>query len=328
VRRRLVLSTIAVVVVVIMVLTIPVLLIVRDAEGGELPNSVVTRLLVIALAAVGAAALLAGVQARQLARPLERLARSASRVGDGDFSAAAPQPSGIEEIDAIARSLRLSANRVDRMLDSERGFTADATHQLRTGLTGIAMRLELLERSDDCDVAAEASAALVQTHELNTTLDELLNVARTGSTKERTEVDLTTLVDHQVADWQQRFAEKRRQVVVTTGITQPVLATPGLVGQVLNVLLDNALRHGRGTVAILVQDSSVLLEDEGPGVTTDRALTLFDRPTDHRAAHGRGLALARRLAESDGGRLELVHHNPPVFRLTLVPVTSGVRPPM
>jgi signal transduction histidine kinase len=328
VRRRLVLSTIAVVAVVIVVLTVPVLLIVRDAEGGDLPGSVVSRLVVIALTAVGAAALLAGVQARQLARPLERLARSASRVGDGDFSAAAPPPSGIEEIDAIARSLRLSANRVDRMLDSERSFTADATHQLRTGLTGIAMRLELLERSSDGEVATEAAAALAQTHELNTTLDELLNVARTGSTKERTEVDLTTLVDHQVADWQQRFAEKRRQVVVTTGTTQPVLATPGLVGQVLNVLLDNALRHGRGTVAILVQDSSVVIEDEGHGIAAASATALFDRPNDHHAAHGRGLALARRLAESDGGRLELLQHRPPVFRLTLVPVTPGVRPPM
>ena len=325
-RRRLVLSTIAVVIVVIIVLTIPVLLIVRDAEGGELRGEVVSRLAVIALAAIAAAALLAGVQARQLARPLERLARSASRVGDGDFSAATVQPSGIEEIDAIARSLRLSANRVDRMLESERGFTADATHQLRTGLTGIAMRLELLERSDNPDIAAEATAALVQTHELNTTLDELLTVARTGSTKERTELDLTTLVDHQVADWQQRFAEKRRQVVVTTGITQHVMATPGLVGQVLNVLLENSLRHGRGTVAILVQDSSVTIEDDGPGVPADSAATLFDRPSDHRAAHGRGLPLARRLAESDGGRLELVQHQPPVFRLTLVPaaITSRV----
>lgn len=321
-RRRLVLSTIAVVVVVIAVLSVPVLLIVRDAEGGELRSDVVVRMVVIALTAIGAAALLAGVQARQLARPLERLARSASRLGDGDFSAAAPQPSGIEEIDEIARSLRLSANRVDRMLDSERGFTGDATHQLRTGLTGIAMRLELLERSKDIDAAAEATAALAQTHELNTTLDELLTVARTGSTKERTELDLSTLVDHQVADWKQRFAEQRRQLVVTTGATQQVMATPGLVGQVLGVLFENSLRHGRGTVAILVQDTSVTIEDDGPGVPPDRVATLFTRPTDHRAAHGRGLALARRLAESDGGRLELVQPSPALFRLTLVPAAS------
>ena len=325
-RRRLVLSTIAVVVVVIVVLTVPVLLIVRDADGDELRGDVIMRMLVIALAAIGAAALLAGVQARQLARPLERLARSASRLGDGDFSAAAPQPSGIDEIDEIARSLRLSANRVDRMLESERGFTGDATHQLRTGLTGIAMRLELLERSNDPDVAAEATAALAQTHELNTTLDELLAVARTGSTKERTEVDLSNLVDQHVADWQHRFSQRRRQLVVTTGVTQHVNATPGLVGQVLAVLLENSLRHGRGTVAILVQDTSITVEDEGAGVPNERVATLFNRPADHRAAHGRGLALARRLAESDGGRLELVQPSPPVFKLTLVPaaITTGV----
>ena len=325
-RRRLVLSTIAVVVVVIVVLIVPVLLVVRDAEGGALPGSVLSRLAVIALTAIGAAALLAGVQARQLARPLERLARSASRVGDGDFSAAASPPSGIDEIDEIARSLRLSANRVDRMLESERGFTADATHQLRTGLTGIAMRLEVLERIGDSDTAAEAAAALAQTHELNVALDELLAVARTGTTKERTDLDLEDVVARQIADWQQRFEEQRRQIVVTTGPTERVLATPGLVGQVLNVVLENSLRHGRGTVAVLVQDTSVTIEDEGPGVPAERAATLFDRPMNHRAAHGRGLALARRLAESDGGRLELIAARPATFRLTLVPVTPEVRP--
>jgi signal transduction histidine kinase len=326
VRRRLVLSTIAVVIVVILVLLVPVLLIVRDAEGGELPADVVARLAVIAVAAIASAALLAGVQARQLARPLERLARSAERVGDGDFSVTAPPPSGIAEIDLIARAIRLSANRVDRMLESERGFTADATHQLRTGLTGIAIRLELLERDQDREVVAEATAALVQVHELNSTLDELLKVARRGSTGERTELDLTTLVDHQVADWQHRFAEKRRQIVVTTGRVNKVVATPGLVGQVIGILLDNALRHGRGTVAVLVEDDSVTIEDEGSGISEERAATLFDRPTDHQAAHGRGLPLARRLAESDGGRLELTQFGPPAFRLTLVPLHQGSDP--
>jgi signal transduction histidine kinase len=319
VRRRLVLSTIAVVMIVIVVLLVPVLLVARDANGGELPDDVVVRLGVIAAAAVLAAALLAGAQARALARPLERLARSASRLGGGDFSAAVSPPSGIAEIDDIARALRLSANRIDRMLESERGFTADATHQLRTGLTGIAMRLEVLERSADAAVAAEAGAALTQTHDLNHTLDELLTVARTGTTKARAEIDLVALVDHQVADWQHRFAERRRQIVVTAGRVNPVVATPGLVGQVLAVLLDNALRHGRGTVAILIQDESVSVEDEGTGITAERAATLFDRPSDHRAPHGRGLALARRLAESDGGRLELTQLVPAAFRLTLVP---------
>ncbi|MBT5552893.1 MAG: HAMP domain-containing protein, partial [Ilumatobacter sp.] len=283
-RRRLVLSTVLVVTIVMLLLTVPVLLILREAamaeltarteqaasaveslvrddlENGQVPDLSITdeivsdgdgvrifdangevivernvegiespfqssvvgpndttvqivtsrsdvddrlrsqavRLGVIGLFAILGAALLAFVQARQLARPLERLARAATRLGDGDFTASPPASSGIEEIDSIARAIRLSGNRVERMLTSERGFTADATHQLRTGLTGLAMRLELLERHADPDVAAEANATLTQIHDLNATLDELLRVARQGSTGERTELDLVSLIEHHV----------------------------------------------------------------------------------------------------------------------------------
>ena len=325
-RRRLVASTVTVVVVVIGVLLVPVVLIVRDAESGDVPGEVFVRLAVIAATAIAAAALLAWVQARQLARPLERLSRAASRLGEGDFSVSGPPASGIDEIDDISRSLRLSASRVGRMLDAERGFTADATHQLRTGLTAIMMRLELLERSADPVVSAEAEAVLAQAHELNQTLDELLRVARQGSTGERAELDLTAIVDGHVADWQPRYDRARRQLVGTTGHVDTVVGTPGLVGQVLGILLDNALRHGSGTVAVLVQDTAVTIEDEGAGIPAKKVATLFDRQTDHRAAHGRGLALARRLAESDGGRLELVRAEPATFRLTMPPLaeTPGI----
>jgi signal transduction histidine kinase len=326
-RRRLVLSTIAVVVVVLTVLLAPVFLVVADATDGDDQARLFGRLAIIAAFALIAAGALAAVQARQLARPLERLARSAARVGDGDFSTP-PTSSGIKEIDDIARALRLSANRVDRMLDSERGFTADATHQLRTGLTGIAMRLELLERSDDPTVAEEAHSTLEQTHELNNTLDELLAVARRGSTGERTDLDLVELVDDHIADWRERFSRQRRQLVVTTGPTETVIATPGLVGQIVNILLENALRHGSGTVAVLVSGTSITIEDEGSGISEQVAATLFDRPTDHQAAHGRGLALARRLAQADGGSLELVGRRPPEFRISLLPrsVTQRTSP--
>ena len=221
------------------------------------------RIAFIAVFALIAAALLAAIQARQLARPLERLARSAGRVGDGDFTTPAAA-SGIDEIDDIARSLRLSANRVDRMLEAERNFTADATHQLRTGLTGIAIRLELLERHPDPEVATEAKAVLEQTHELNTTLDELLVVARTGSTGERSTVELVDIVDDHLDDWRARFDAQRRQLVVTTGIAVPVSATPGLVGQIFNVMLQNSLHHGSGTVIVLVEGTAHHHRGRGP----------------------------------------------------------------
>ena len=262
---------------------------------------------------------MAAIQARQLARPLERLARSAGRVGDGDFTAPSAA-SGIDEIDDIARSLRLSASRVDRMLEAERGFTADATHQLRTGLTGISIRLELLERHDDPDVSAEANAVLEQTHELNAALDELLAVARKGSTGERSVVELVDIVDDHIDDWRTRFDAQRRQLVVTTGRTLPVNATPGLVGQIFDVLAQNSLTHGDGTVCVLVEETSITIEDEGRGVPDAEVSALFERPSDHQAAHGRGLALARRLAESDGGRLELLRHRPAQFRLSYLSV--------
>lgn len=316
-RRRLVMSTLAVVVVVMSVLLAPVFIVVNSAADADERGTLFTRIGVIAFFALAAAAALAAVQARQLARPLERLARSAGRVGDGDFTAPS-EASGIDEIDDIARSLRLSANRVDRMLDSERSFTADATHQLRTGLTGIAIRLELLERHSDPAVVADASAVLEQTHELNATLDELLAVARRGSTGERSQVDLVEIVDDHIDDWRTRFERERRQILVQTGPTTPVHATRGLVGQIFNVLVQNSLRHGSGTLAITVEGTSIAIEDDGEGIADEQVPALFERPRDHHAPHGRGLALARRLAESDGGRLELTRRRPAQFRLGYV----------
>lgn len=314
-RRRLVLSTIAVVVVVMAVLLAPVFLIVSTSAAPDEQFSLYGRIAVIGVFALAAAGLLAAVQARQLAQPLERLARSAGRVGDGDFTAPSAA-SGIDEIDDIARSLRLSALRVDRMLEAERSFTADATHQLRTGLTGIAMRLELLQRNDDTAVVSEATAVLDQTHELNVTLDELLSVARRGSTGERSVVNLVEIVDDHMDDWRERFDRQRRIITVSTGHTVDVRATRGLVGQVINVLVQNSLRHGAGTLSIYVEGTSVTVEDDGPGIDDKHVAGLFERPRDHHAPHGRGLALARRLAESDGGHLELFRRRPAQFRLS------------
>lgn len=320
-RRRLVLSTLAVVVVVLAVLLAPVFVVVSSVADVDERGVLFSRIGVIALFALASAAALAAVQARQLARPLERLARSAGRVGDGDFTAPAAA-SGIDEIDDIARSLRLSASRVDRMLDAERSFTADATHQLRTGLTGIAIRLELLERHPDPAVVADASAVLEQTHELNDALDELLAVARRGSTGERSSIDLVEVVDDHIDDWRSRFERQRRQIQVRTDATAPVVATLGLVGQIFNVLVQNSLRHGAGTLSITVEGTSITIDDDGAGVADDRVAGLFERPRDHHAPHGRGLALARRLAESDGGRLELTRRRPAQFRLSYVTATD------
>jgi signal transduction histidine kinase len=292
--------------------------VVTDTEPlSERFRDQISTLALITIGGLLAAAALAAVQARQLARPLERLATSAARIGDGDFSTSSLPTTGIPEIDRISGALRTSGTRVDRKLSAERHFTADATHQLRTGLTGIAMRFELLARHDDPDVVSEASVGLQQTDQLDETISQLLEAARDGTSRERTRFDLLDLVDVHVAEWNGRFAAARRAIV--TSVTNPtdVVGTKGLAGQVIDIVLHNALVHGRGTVSVHVEGPAVVVRDEGPGLRDDRVESVFVDPSDPSAAHGRGLPLARRLARVDGGSLEVVTSRPLAIRYRL-----------
>jgi len=276
-------------------------------------------LLVLAFGAILAAAALAAVQARQLARPLERLAVRAGRIGDGDFSRRPFIRTHIPEIDHIGTSLDLSAMRVETMLANERHFTADATHQLRTGIAGIAMRLELLSLHGDETVAADASEGLRQTDQLNATIDDLLAAARNRTTNEREVFDLATIVNAHADEWRPRFqAIKRHISVITSKSAPPVFGTKGLTGQVLDILIDNALKHGTGVVTLMIDGPSVVVIDQGKGMSKARLASVFDGPVDPSAKHGRGLALARRLAQVDGGTLSVVGNAPLRLRFELV----------
>lgn len=275
-------------------------------------------LLLLALGAVAAAAGLAAVQARQLARPLERLAGRAARLGDGDFSSRPFELTQIPEIDHIGVALDSSAEKVATMLANERHFTADATHQLRTGIAGIAMRLEILTMNSDPTVAEDARAGLAQTDQLNSTIDDLLAATRSRSTDERVVFDLAALVESHVREWQPRYATVKRHVsMITSRAAPPVFGTKGLVGQVIDILIDNALKHGAGSVTLMIDGPSVIVIDQGVGVPDEQLAKMFDGPVDPAARHGRGLSLARRLAQVDGASLDVVGNQPLRFRLRL-----------
>jgi signal transduction histidine kinase len=292
------------------------------SSTGPLDNELrgqVNILLMLALGGVLAAAALAAVQAHQLARPLERLAARAARIGEGDFSTTPFHRTQIPEIDGIGLALESSSQRVDTMLANERHFTADATHQLRTGITGIAMRFEILSMRPEADVVTEARVGLQQTDQLNVTIDELLAAARNRSTQERQPFDLATLVNDHAAEWQPRFSAARRHISVITAAPAPVVfGTKGLAGQVIDILIDNALRHGDGAVTLMIDGPSVVVIDQGKGMTPEQLKTVFDGPVDPAAKHGRGLALARRLAQVDGAALDVVGNQPLRIRYRLV----------
>ena len=145
---------------------------------------------------------------------------------------------------------------------------------------------------------------LEQTHELNATLDELLVVARKGSTGERSTVELVQIVDHHLDDWRTRFDAQRRQLVVTTGHAVPVSATPGLVGQIFNVVLQNSLHHGSGTVLVLVEGTGITIEDEGRGIAdadVPVAVRAAERPSGRARPGSRTGAPARRVGRGSVG---------------------------
>lgn len=274
-----------------------------------------------ALLAVGAAVGLALLQARRLGGPLVELAEAAQRLGSGE---ARPRGRryGVPELDRVAEVLDSSASRVQEMLAVERQLAADASHQLRTPLTALSMRLEEIALTDDpVVVKEEAAIALAQLERLVGVVDQLLANARESRSAAAVPTPVDAIVQQQVVEWQPAFAKSERTVTVDGIRGLWALATPGGLAQVLATLLENALVHGAGTVTVRTRrmGGSVVLEvsDQGAGVAGDLAPHVFERSVSGAQGTGLGLAVARDLAEADGGRLELVQLRPPVFAVFL-----------
>ncbi|MER6318719.1 ATP-binding protein [Streptomyces sp. NPDC001581] len=275
----------------------------------------------VALLAVVAAVLLAVRQANRLASPLTDLAETAERLGSGD-----PRPRhkryGVPELDRVADVLDSSAERIGRMLTAERRLAADASHQLRTPLTALSMRLEEITVTDDLDtVREEATIALTQVERLTDVVQRLLTNSRDPRTGSAVPFDLDEVVKQQVEEWRPAYRSAGRAIVRSGKQGVRAVGTPGAVSQVLATLVENALMHGGGTVALrtrVIGNQAVLeVTDEGPGVPPDLGNRIFERAISGRNSTGIGLAVARDLAEADGGRLELLQTQPPVFALFL-----------
>ncbi|MET8679107.1 ATP-binding protein [Streptomyces sp. NPDC004647] len=293
-------------------------------SAGTVSREVIRTLLIIfavALLAVGAAVLLAVRQAHRLTAPLTDLAETAERLGSGD-----PRPRhrryGVPELDRVADVLDASAERIGRMLTAERRLAADASHQLRTPLTALSMRLEEITLTDDPDtVKEEATIALGQVERLTDVVQRLLTNSRDPRTGSAVAFDLDEVVKQQIEEWRPAYRSAGRAIVSSGKKGLRAVGTPGAVAQVLATLIENSLMHGAGPVAIRtrVTGNQVVVEatDEGPGVPPDLGARVFERTVSGRNSTGLGLAVARDLAEADGGRLELLQQHPPVFALFL-----------
>jgi signal transduction histidine kinase len=330
-RRRLWFSTFAAAAAAVLVVGIPALVI---AAGRDAAAALVVAGLMVA--AVVLAAWLAAVLAGWLARPVEELAEAAGRLGAGD-----PRPLGrrygVADLDQVADGLDSSARRLSSLLAADRELAVDASHQLRTPLTALSMRLEeMIAAADDPDVVREeGSAALAQAERLADVVSQLLSLSparrATAASAELTGID--EIVQQQVVEWEPAFRRARRKLVVIGVRGLQAHVTPGGLAQVLATLLDNALMHGGGTVTIQTSQSarSVVIEvrDEGKGVPPDLVSRIFERSVSGRPeGTGLGLALARTMAAADGGRVVLVKAKPATFGVFLPrhPLRPGTQP--
>ena len=269
----------------------------------------------LGLAAIGviaAAALIGLLLARRLNRPVEDLRRWAADLGHDEGP---PPAAGIPELDDLAGAMAASSERVRDLLRRERSFSSHVSHQLRTPVAAmrVAVETELdAPRPDSTEVLGECLGELDR---LERTVTSLLALARHDD-REPTWCDVTALVRVQADRWRAPFAAAGRSIE-TRGAAAWAEVDPAVVTHIVDVLLDNALVHGRGTVTVHARatPSAVEVEVGDEGTPPVEADPFSERRPD--SGHGIGLRLARTLTESQGGRLDLEEGPRTVFQLTL-----------
>lgn len=293
-----------------------------DTSGTLRRNQIVATITIVTIGLVMALAAIAlSVRtSRRLTEPINELAAHAERLGSGDL-----RPSnvryGIAELDRLADSMDASVIRVASLLAEERRMSVDASHQLKTPLTALSLRLEeLAEWPDDGAVREEAREALDQVERLSRVVDDLL-VDRRAAHGQRAMTPLSLVIEQQLSEWRPAFDAASRRLTATVDDAASTTVDAGPVGQVLASLIENSLLHGSGSTTIEVhrpQDTTwIEVYDEGDGVPDAVADRVFERDVSGSGRTGLGLASAQDAAVSVGGRIALVRRRPAHFRLFL-----------
>jgi signal transduction histidine kinase len=298
----------------ILATAVPVLAAGRPQGAVRITQSVeavgrATRTSILGLVAVGGLVLLLGLGAgaliaRQIARPLRRLDNAAARLGEGDLHARVPVEGSAEQ-QGLARTFNEMGARLERLVDSQREFVADASHQLRTPLAGLQLRLEEARATGDPE---EIEAALKEVDRLSAMVSELLLLSQAG------EVDAPAAAIDLGAAARAAAARFDGRVTALSGApTAPVNAAPADLQRALDTLIENALHYGDGAVTLVARPGAIDILDEGPGVDPAELEAVFER--FHRGKAGRagppgtglGLPIARELMRRWGGDVTLAN---------------------
>jgi signal transduction histidine kinase len=267
--------------------------------------------------------------AASVTRPLRRLAFAARRAGEGDLSVRVPVEGSLEQQE-VAGAFNEMTGRVQRMVDAQRDFVADASHQLRTPLTGLRLRLEEAAATADGPALEQIDGALGEVDRLSGVVTELLVLSEAGAARPP---DAATDL---LAAARRAVARYPASSLVVSGSSSVVRCTVDDLDRILDALIENAIHYGPadGRISLVVAPGRLEIADEGPGLAPGEEETIFAR--FHRGAVGRasrrrgtglGLAIARELAGRWRGTVALANgaSGGAVATITL-PLADGTTP--
>ena len=272
----------------------------------------------VVIVAVGATAVVAFAVARSVTRPIARLGETAALIADGDLSARARIADAPPELAELAATFDDMAERVESLVDSQREFVADASHQLRTPLTALRLKIENLEAGASSEELAALTDVVVEVERLSLVVDQLLELSREGHAR-IVPVDVGDIVAQRFSLWEPVALERSIafELHIPDAITCDAVAVPGALEQVLDNLIDNALRYSSEGSSATVSVSSdgrgrcrIEVVDSGPGVPGEDLDRLFDRfwrGGSDEPGTGLGLAIVAHLVNQSGGTITPVN---------------------
>jgi two-component system, OmpR family, sensor kinase len=296
---------------------------------------------ILDIAALAGVVLLLGLVAgaliaQQIARPIRRLDAAARRVAEGDLDTTVAVQGSTEQR-SLARAFNEMTQRIKRLLRVQQDFVADASHQLRTPLTGLRLRLEALAERfrGERPVERELEAALGEIDRLSLIVDELLILSRAGEHELPGErLDLGEAVDRAAERWRAAAAERgiELEIALDGRGAEGWCAAPDLERS-LDSLVENALTYSpAGTpVRLEAAPGRIAILDEGPGLTPGEEEAVFERFSRGSAGRqgakgtGLGLAIARELTRQWGGDVRLRNRNGGGLAATIELASAEVR---
>lgn len=259
-----------------------------------------------------------------ITRRLSDLKNVTDEFTEGNYKVRAEIDSGAPEIRSLARSFNGMAQKLDKLITQQKAFAGDASHQLRTPLTALQLRLEraaeLLE-TDPSEAAERIEAAIAEADRLQRLVEGLLALSRSENADKiaRIECDAAQIARERFQNWEALADEQDVELILNVPEVAMILAIPGTLEQVIDNYVDNALAivPAKSTIKIEVtpdiEFTKISVVDEGPGIPESdiaKAFNRFWRARSDSDGSGLGLAIVDQLATASGGRAEVVNLSP------------------